>query len=58
MGPLGNCAWSTLGRRDGHWRLLEHNVGRLPDQVAEPEQSEPVEVLTVGPEPASPEPGS
>jgi glucosyl-3-phosphoglycerate phosphatase len=49
LGPLGNCAWSILGRRDGHWRLLEHNVGRMPDQVAEPD-SEPVEVVTVGPE--------
>jgi glucosyl-3-phosphoglycerate phosphatase len=49
LGPLGNCAWSVLGCRDGHWRLLEHNTGRLPDQVPEPD-SEPVEVLTVGPE--------
>jgi glucosyl-3-phosphoglycerate phosphatase len=56
LGPLGNCAWSVLGRRDGHWRLLEHNAGRVLEQVAEPD-SEPVEVLTVGPEqtpPASP----
>jgi glucosyl-3-phosphoglycerate phosphatase len=45
LGPLGNCSWSVLGRRDGHWRLLEHNVGKLPEQV-----EEPVEVLTVGPE--------
>jgi probable phosphoglycerate mutase len=45
LGPLGNCAWSVLGRRDGHWRLLEHNVGRLPEQVPEP-----VEEETVGPE--------
>jgi len=55
LGPLGNCAWSVLGRRDGHWRLLEHNAGRILDQVAEPVQeteSEPVEVLTVGPEQA------
>jgi glucosyl-3-phosphoglycerate phosphatase len=47
LGPLGNCAWSVLGRRDGHWRLLEHNVGRLPEQVPEP-----VEEATVGPEQA------
>jgi glucosyl-3-phosphoglycerate phosphatase len=47
LGPLGNCSWSVLGRRDGRWRLLEHNVGRLPEQV-----DEPVEVLTVGPEQA------
>jgi glucosyl-3-phosphoglycerate phosphatase len=55
LGPLGNCSWSLLGRRDGHWRLLEHNVGRLPEQVAEPGAEalpEPVEVLTVGPEQA------
>jgi len=57
LGPLGNCAWSVLGRRGGHWRLLEHNAGRILDQVAEPASerdsevvSEPVEVLTVGPE--------
>jgi len=57
LGPLGNCAWSVLGRRDGHWRLLEHNAGKILDQIAElvsePEQ-EPVEVLTVGPEQAPP----
>ena len=55
LGPLGNCAWSVLGCRDGHWRLLEHNAGKILDQIAEkvsePEQ-EPVEVLTVGPEQA------
>ena len=53
LGPLGNCAWSVLGRRDGHWRLLEHNAGKILDLVGEafPEQEpEPVEVLTVGPE--------
>jgi glucosyl-3-phosphoglycerate phosphatase len=61
LGPLGNCAWSVLGRRDGHWRLLEHNAGKILDLVAEaipePEREpepepdpEPVEVLTVGPE--------
>jgi glucosyl-3-phosphoglycerate phosphatase len=44
LGPLGNCAWSVLGRRAGHWRLLEHNVGVLPDLA--PEQ---VEVLAAGP---------
>jgi broad specificity phosphatase PhoE len=45
LGPLGNCSWSVLGRRGGHWRLLEHNVGRLPDLT--PEQ---VQVLAAGPE--------
>ena len=45
LGPLGNCSWSVLGRRAGHWRLLEHNVGRLPDLA--PEQ---VQVLAAGPE--------
>jgi probable phosphoglycerate mutase len=55
LGPLGNCAWSVLGRRDGHWRLLEHNAGKILDQIAElasEQESEPVEVLTVGPEQA------
>lgn len=44
LGPLANCAWSVMGRRAGHWRLLEHNVGVLPDLAAEP-----VEVLAAGP---------
>ena len=44
IGPLGNCAWSVLGRRSGSWRLLEHNVGVLPDVAPEP-----VEVLAAGP---------
>ena len=51
LGPLGNCAWSVLGRRDGHWRLLEHNVGRLPDLAPEP-----VEVPAAGPEDERAEP--
>ena len=56
LGPLGNCSWSVLGLRAGHWRLLEHNVGRLPDLA--PEQ---VPVLAAGPEEetsAEPEPAS
>ena len=43
LGPFGNCHWSVLARRAGHWRLLEHNVGRLPDLA--PEQ---VQVLAAG----------
>jgi broad specificity phosphatase PhoE len=45
LGPLGNCSWSVLGRRAGRWRLLEHNVGRLPDLTLEA-----VSVLAAGPE--------
>jgi len=45
LGPLGNCCWSVLGLRSGHWRLLEHNVGQLPDLAPEP-----VQVLAAGPE--------
>jgi glucosyl-3-phosphoglycerate phosphatase len=44
IGPLANCAWSVLGRRAGNWRLLEHNVGVLPDLAPES-----VEVLAAGP---------
>lgn len=33
LGPFGNCNWSVLGRRRGVWRLLEHNVGTLPEPV-------------------------
>ena len=43
LSPLGNCSWSVLGRRGAHWRLLEHNVGRLPDLAPEP-------VLAAGPD--------
>jgi len=49
IGPLGNCSWSVLGRRAGNWRLLEHNVGRLPDL-----DPEPVEVLAAVPEEEAP----
>lgn len=33
LGPFGNCHWSVLSRRGRRWRLLEHNVGMLPDPV-------------------------
>jgi broad specificity phosphatase PhoE len=33
IGSLANCSWSVLSRRAGRWRLLEHNVGRLPEPV-------------------------
>jgi len=34
LGPLSNCSWSVAGRRrDGRWRLLEHNAGTLPEPV-------------------------
>jgi glucosyl-3-phosphoglycerate phosphatase len=48
LGTLGNCRWSVLGRRDGKWRLLEHNVGSLPEPVAELEAEVPVEVSAEG----------
>jgi len=35
IGPFGNCNWSVIGRRAGKWRLLEHNVGMLPEPVPE-----------------------
>lgn len=35
IGPFGNCNWSVIGRRAGRWRLLEHNVGTLPEPVRE-----------------------
>jgi glucosyl-3-phosphoglycerate phosphatase len=31
LGPFGNCHWSVLSRRGSRWRLLEHNVGVLPE---------------------------
>jgi broad specificity phosphatase PhoE len=31
LGPFGNCHWSVMSCRRGRWRLLEHNVGILPD---------------------------
>jgi broad specificity phosphatase PhoE len=35
IGPFGNCHWSVIGRRDGRWRLFEHNIGMLPEPVPE-----------------------
>jgi broad specificity phosphatase PhoE len=35
LGGLGNCRWAVLGRREEKWRLLEHNVGSLPEPVAD-----------------------
>ncbi|HEX5292140.1 MAG TPA: histidine phosphatase family protein [Streptosporangiaceae bacterium] len=43
LGTLGNCRWSVLGRRNSKWRLLEHNVGSLPEPVADVEAEVPVE---------------
>ena len=42
-GGMGNCCWSLLSRRVGgeRWRLLEFNVGALP---------EPIEVVELGEE--------
>jgi glucosyl-3-phosphoglycerate phosphatase len=37
LGPFGNCSWSVLGRRLGKWRLMEHNVGTLPEPVPDSE---------------------
>lgn len=36
LGPFGNCRWSVAGRSKGVWRVLEHNVGPLPEPVADP----------------------
>ncbi len=33
LGPLANCSWSVLGKRDDRWRVLEHNAGTLPEPV-------------------------
>ena len=33
IGPLSNCSWSVMGTRRGHWRLMEHNAGTLPEPV-------------------------
>jgi glucosyl-3-phosphoglycerate phosphatase len=48
LGTLGNCRWSVLGRRDGKWRLLEHNVGSLPEPVEDVEAQVPVEAGAEG----------
>jgi glucosyl-3-phosphoglycerate phosphatase len=45
LGPFGNCRWSVLARRQGRWRLLEHNAGVLQEPVLVPEpvvDAEPV----------------
>ena len=33
IGPLANCAWSVVSRRNRRWRLIEHNAGTLPEPV-------------------------
>jgi glucosyl-3-phosphoglycerate phosphatase len=35
LGPFGNCHWSVLARRRAKWRLMEHNVGMLPEPIAD-----------------------
>jgi len=37
LGPFGNCRWSVLSRRQGKWRMLEHNAGVLSEPVLEAE---------------------
>ena len=34
-GGMGNCCWTLLSRRVGRstWRLLEYNVGALPEPI-------------------------
>jgi broad specificity phosphatase PhoE len=49
LGPFGNCRWSIMSRGKTRWRLLEHNVGYLPEPVPDPDE-EP-EADQVGPEP-------
>lgn len=33
LGGLSNCCWSVLNERRGHWALVEHNAGTLPQPV-------------------------
>ncbi len=43
LGPFGNCHWSVVSQRGSHWRVLEHNVGWLPEPVPDPEDAGAVE---------------
>jgi len=38
LGPFGNCRWSIMSRGKARWRLLEHNVGYLPEPVPDPDE--------------------
>ncbi|HXB48082.1 MAG TPA: histidine phosphatase family protein [Streptosporangiaceae bacterium] len=38
LGPFGNCHWSVLSRRGTRWRLLDHNVGVLPEPAPDGRQ--------------------
>ena len=41
FGGLSNCCWSVLSeRRDGGWRLAEHNAGTLPEPVLSDDRTE------------------
>jgi probable phosphoglycerate mutase len=57
LGGLGNCRWAVLGRRGDKWRLLEHNVGSLPEPVADPAADVAVEAEPEVEEAALPEHG-
>jgi broad specificity phosphatase PhoE len=35
LGPFGNCHWSVLARQRAKWRVLQHNVGMIPEPVPE-----------------------
>jgi broad specificity phosphatase PhoE len=48
LGPFGNCRWSVLTRRGGAWRLLEHNVGGLPESVPDLDADVAVEAEPAG----------
>jgi probable phosphoglycerate mutase len=48
LGPFGNCKWSIVGRRNGQWRLLEHNAGSLPEPVPDPDAEPEAEAAAAG----------
>jgi hypothetical protein len=30
-GPMRNCRWAQVSRRDGRWRLMEFNIAAYPE---------------------------
>jgi glucosyl-3-phosphoglycerate phosphatase len=39
-GPMLNCRWCQLSRRDGRWRLIEFNVAAFPEPLDATEPAE------------------
>jgi len=56
LGPLGNCRWSELRRRDDGWQLVAHNTG--PDLVPDDSRATTRDTEPSATQPSVPEPSA